>query len=68
MVIVFHGGGGNPESMIRLTGMNAKADAEGFIAVYPFGSGRLGNQMLTFNGGECCGYAMQQKIDTLAQK
>jgi polyhydroxybutyrate depolymerase len=63
VVVVFHGGGGNPESMIRLTGMNAKADESGFIVVYPFGTGQLANSLLTFNGGECCGYAMQNKVD-----
>ncbi|NBO94204.1 MAG: hypothetical protein EBV06_18125, partial [Planctomycetia bacterium] len=31
VIVVFHGGGGNPESMIRLTGMNAKADEAGFV-------------------------------------
>jgi polyhydroxybutyrate depolymerase len=63
VVITYHGGGGNPESMARLTSMNSKADEAGFLVVYPFGSGRLENTMLTFNGGECCGYAMQRKID-----
>ena len=63
VVIVFHGGGGNPQSMIRLTGMNAKSDEAGFIVVYPFGSGPLADNLLTFNGGGCCGYAMQKKID-----
>lgn len=63
VVVVFHGGGGNPESMIRLTGMNAKADEEGFLVVYPFGTGRLANSLLSFNGGECCGYAMQNNVD-----
>jgi polyhydroxybutyrate depolymerase len=63
VVVVFHGGGGNPESMIRLTGMNAKADESGFIVVYPFGTGKLANSLLTFNGGECCGYAMQNNVD-----
>ena len=52
VVVVFHGGGGNPESMIRLTGMNAKADESGFIVVYPFGTGKLANSLLTFNGGD----------------
>jgi polyhydroxybutyrate depolymerase len=66
IVVVFHGGGGNPESMVRLTGMNAKSDEAGFIVVYPFGTGRLEDRMLTFNGGECCGYAMQNKIDDVA--
>lgn len=44
VVVVYHGGGGNPESMIRLTGMNAKADEAGFIVVYPFGTGRLATE------------------------
>jgi polyhydroxybutyrate depolymerase len=63
VVMVFHGGGGNPESMIRLTGMNTKADEAGFLVVYPFGTGKLANTLLTFNGGECCGYAMDNKVD-----
>jgi len=63
VIVTFHGGGGSPESMIRLTGLNAKADEAGFIVVYPFGTGKLDNFMLTFNGGECCGYAMQKEID-----
>lgn len=63
VIVVFHGGGGNPESMIRLTGMNSKADEAGFMVVYPFGTGKLTNTLLTFNGGECCGYAMENKVD-----
>ena len=63
VVVVFHGGGGNPESMVRLSGMNAKSDEAGFIVVYPYGSGLDPERGLTFNGGECCAYAMQNKID-----
>ena len=63
VVVVYHGGGGNPESMNRLTGLNAKAEEAGFLVVYPYGTGKLANTLLTFNGGECCGYAMQNKID-----
>jgi polyhydroxybutyrate depolymerase len=63
VVIVFHGGGGNPESMVRLSGMNAKSDEAGFIVVYPYGTGKLEDYLLTFNGGGCCGYAMHNKID-----
>ena len=65
VVVVFHGGGGNPESMVRLTGMNAKSDEAGFIVVYPYGSGLDPERGLTFNGGGCCGYAMQRKIDDI---
>jgi polyhydroxybutyrate depolymerase len=66
VVIVYHGGGGNPESMIRLTGMNAKADEAGFIVIYPYGTGNFANSLLTFNGGECCGYAIQHNIDDVS--
>jgi len=63
VVLVFHGGGGNPEGMVRLSGMNDKSEQAGFIVVYPYGTGPLADNLLSFNGGECCGYAMQNKVD-----
>jgi polyhydroxybutyrate depolymerase len=63
VVIAYHGGGGNPESMNRLSGLNQKSDEAGFIVVYPYGSGRSQDRSLTFNGGGCCGYAQRKKID-----
>ena len=63
VIIAFHGGGGNPESMVRLSGLSEKVDEAGFIVVYPYGSGRLAERFLTFNGGGCCGYAVERKID-----
>lgn len=65
LVMLFHGGGGNPASMVRLSGMNEKADAEGFIVAYPAGTGRFA-RALTFNGGNCCGYAQEQDMDDVA--
>ena len=62
VVLVYHGGGGNAQTMIRFSGMNDKSDEAGFIAVYPNGTGRL-EKVLTFNGGNCCGYAMRQSVD-----
>lgn len=35
LVLVFHGGGGRSAGVDRLTGLNALADREGFIVVYP---------------------------------
>jgi len=55
VVLVFHGGGSNAEQMRRFCGLSEKADSEGFIAVYPNGTGWL-ERMLTWNGGNCCGY------------
>ncbi len=63
VVIAFHGGGGNPESMVRLSGLNEKSDEVGFIAVYPYGTGVFADRFLTFNGGECCGPAMKNGVD-----
>jgi polyhydroxybutyrate depolymerase len=40
LVLVFHGGGGAPEGMMRSTGMNEIADRNHFIVVYPAGIGR----------------------------
>jgi len=63
VVVAFHGGGGNPTSMARLSGLNAKADASGFVVVYPFGSGTEKEKNLTFNAGNVGGYALKKKID-----
>ena len=63
LVLAFHGGGGNPEEMRRHSGLDRVADREGFIAVFPAGSGRLSRKLLTWNAGTCCGYARDQGID-----
>src|SRR5208283_5330998 len=47
----------------RLTGNSEKADQEGFVVAYPNGSGRLKTRLLTWNSGNCCGYAMDQNVD-----
>ena len=48
--------------------MNAVADANGFIAVYPDGIGGVaGNESLrTWNGGQCCGPAQSAGVDDVA--
>jgi polyhydroxybutyrate depolymerase len=63
VVLAFHGGGSSAQQMVTLCGLNEKADQEGFIVVYPNGTGRLA---LTFNAGNCCGYSMEQKVDDVA--
>lgn len=62
VVLAFHGGGTNAQNMEEISGLNQKADKEGFIVVYPNGTGRFKN-VLTFNGGNCCGYAMRNRVD-----
>jgi polyhydroxybutyrate depolymerase len=43
LVLVFHGGGGDPASVERLTRFSELADRDGFIAVYPEGVGKNWN-------------------------
>ena len=66
VVLAFHGGGGNPRSMARLSGLNDKADKEGFIVVYPYGSGVDPDRNLTFNAGNVGGYAKRKSVDDVA--
>ncbi len=61
LVMVFHGGGGRAENARRMSGMNQVADREGFFVVYPDGMGRMG--FLTWNAGNCCGYALDHQVD-----
>lgn len=63
MVIVLHGGGGNPRNADDMSRMSEEADEEGFIAVFPAGTGALRDRLLTWNGGYCCGYALQHDVD-----
>lgn len=65
VVMVFHGGGSNPEGIMKQSQMNKKSDSAGFIAVYPAGTGPklLGKTVGTWNAGRCCGYAKDNKID-----
>jgi polyhydroxybutyrate depolymerase len=63
LVLVLHGGGGNADNAERMTGFSAMADKEGFIVVYPEGSGRRNGRFLTWNAGHCCGYAMANRVD-----
>jgi polyhydroxybutyrate depolymerase len=63
VVLALHGGGGEAEGFKAYAGLDAVADREGFIVAYPNGSGVLPRRLLTWNAGECCGYAMNQRID-----
>ena len=63
LVIVLHGGGGNARGAMRMSQMNAKADQEGFIAVYPNGTGPLEGSLLTWNAWNCCGSAVKNQVD-----
>lgn len=61
VVIMLHGGGGNGANGAKMSGLNALALREGFVAIYPDGSNT--NRFLTWNAGHCCAYAMKNDID-----
>lgn len=63
LVLVLHGGGGNAANAENMTGFTEKARQEGFIVVYPDGTGRLEDKLLTWNAGHCCAYAMKNDVD-----
>ena len=62
VVLAFHGAATNAAIMVRFCGLNETSDKEGFVVVYPNGTGRM-DKMLTWNGGNCCGYAVVNNVD-----
>ena len=62
VVLAFHAAETNASRLLCSCGLNEKADKEGFIAVYPNGTGRR-QQRLTWNGGNCCGSASRNHVD-----
>jgi polyhydroxybutyrate depolymerase len=66
VILAFHGGGGEAEGFKRYAGLDAIADREGVVVVYPYGSGPLRRRLLTWNAGDCCGYAMNQRVDDVS--
>lgn len=64
LVILLHGGGGSGQNMVEQTGFDAVAARDGLIAVYPYGSnGVFDNVLLTWNAAHCCAYAMRDNVD-----
>jgi polyhydroxybutyrate depolymerase len=66
LVVVLHGEGGNAKNAQRMTGFSDQANKNGFLVVYPNGSGRLPDRFLTWNAGNCCGYALENHINDTA--
>jgi polyhydroxybutyrate depolymerase len=62
-VLNFHGGGAHARAQKQYSRMDQTADREGFIAVYPNGSGGIGSRLLTWNAGACCGWAVASRVD-----
>jgi polyhydroxybutyrate depolymerase len=64
VVLALHGSTMNGPMMAWFSGLNRKADEAGFVVVYPNGTGSFSS--FTWNGGNCGGLAMQNKVDDVA--
>lgn len=62
LVLALHGGTRDAASTVRLTGLDATADANGFIVAYPNGTGAM-NGTFTWNVRWGYGYAMRNNVD-----
>jgi polyhydroxybutyrate depolymerase len=62
VVLDFHGVMSNAIQQELLTGMIAKADSAGFVAVHPEGIGLS----QSWNAGKCCGEAVTEGVDDIA--
>lgn len=63
VVLMLHGGGGSAEQLENDSAkMDPIADREGFVTVYPNGTGVI----QTWNAGACCGKAAQDGVDDVA--
>ena len=66
VLLAFHGGGGNAKGFQAYAELDAVADRERFLVVYPNGTGPLPNRLLTWNAGDnCCGYALRNNVNDL---
>ncbi len=61
LVFFFHGYSESALQARNYTGLDQIANANGFIVVYPDGSGSAGG--FSWNGSGCCGYALQNNVD-----
>lgn len=63
LVLVLHGGGGNAEHARDTTGFAELAAREGFVAVFPDGTGPLRGKLLTWNSGGIPVFAVENDVD-----
>ena len=61
LVVLLHGGTNHADLLANepAYGLKAKSDREGFIAVFPNGTGKPAS----WNAGDCCGTARTQNVD-----
>lgn len=66
LVMVLHGGATSGKAAMAYSEMDRYANREGFLVVYPDGTGRLKERrILTWNAVHCCDYAFENQVDDL---
>jgi polyhydroxybutyrate depolymerase len=63
VVLVLHGAAGDAVENRTWLGLDAVADREGFVTVYPDGTGPFGDRVHMWNSGACCGSAQWSAVD-----
>ena len=65
VILNYHGGGSNAPAQEIISQMDATADKDGFLVVFPQGTGpSIGGQIAgTWNAGNCCSTAQASGID-----
>ncbi|NND34821.1 MAG: T9SS type A sorting domain-containing protein [Saprospiraceae bacterium] len=63
LIIAMHGGFGSAANLQNQSGLSLKADAEGFMVVYPEGVRDGILNIRTWNAGWCCGFASTSGVD-----
>lgn len=66
VVLVLHGDKSSASRIRRVSRFDDTADAAGFLAVYPDGTGWMDVPLRSWNAGTCCGYAMNAQVDDVA--
>ncbi|AWD20605.1 alpha/beta hydrolase family esterase [Fuscovulum blasticum] len=62
IILALHGGGGDPGQFARSSGLAKAGTAKGYAVVFPAGTGRKGDRLLTWNAGYCCGSAARKGV------
>ncbi len=66
LVLSLHGGGGNMDYQVddKFYGQVSQADKSGYVVAFPNGYSKLSSgKLATWNAGNCCGSARDDKID-----
>ncbi|MBS1989198.1 MAG: hypothetical protein JSS83_01705 [Cyanobacteria bacterium SZAS LIN-3] len=63
VIIVLHGALTNAWTVEFDSGLTKRAGKDGFIAVYPYGTGIGPRQILFWNAGACCATASARQVD-----